>query len=73
MDAEGADPCCFGIEQSIFAAPHTLNFRLLSAIVKRRAALAGLDGDFSAHSLRSGFMTEAGRQNVPLAEASWHR
>jgi hypothetical protein len=32
------------------------------AIVKRRAALAGLDGDFSAHSLRSGFMTEAGRQ-----------
>jgi integrase len=39
------------------------------AIVKRRAALAGLEGDFSAHSLRSGFMTEAGRQNVPLAEA----
>jgi site-specific recombinase XerD len=38
-------------------------------IVKRRAALAGLSGDFSAHSLRSGFMTEAGRQNVPLAEA----
>jgi integrase len=28
-----------------------------------------LEGDFSAHSLRSGFMTEAGRQNVPLAEA----
>jgi integrase len=39
------------------------------AIVKRRAELAGLSGDFSAHSLRSGFMTEAGRQNVPLAEA----
>jgi len=39
------------------------------AIVKRRAQLAGLTGDFSAHSLRSGFMTEAGRQNVPLAEA----
>jgi integrase len=39
------------------------------AIVKRRALLAGLSGDFSAHSLRSGFMTEAGRQNVPLAEA----
>jgi integrase len=38
-------------------------------IVKRRAALAGLEGDFSAHSLRSGYMTEAGRQNVPLAEA----
>jgi integrase len=39
------------------------------SIVRRRAQLAGLSGDFSAHSLRSGFMTEAGRQNVPLAEA----
>ncbi len=38
-------------------------------IVKRRAALAGLEGDFGAHSLRSGFVTEAGRQNVPVAEA----
>jgi len=38
-------------------------------IVKQRALLAGITGDFSAHSLRSGFMTEAGRQNVPLAEA----
>ncbi|MDO9196914.1 tyrosine-type recombinase/integrase [Rhodoferax sp.] len=39
------------------------------AIVKERCALAGIVGDFSAHSLRSGFVTEAGRQNVPLAEA----
>jgi len=38
------------------------------AIVKERCALAGIEGDFSAHSLRSGFVTEAGRQNVPLAE-----
>lgn len=37
-------------------------------IVKKRCALAGIEGDFSAHSLRSGFVTEAGRQNVPLAE-----
>lgn len=37
-------------------------------IVKARCALAGIEGDFSAHSLRSGFVTEAGRQNVPLAE-----
>jgi integrase len=29
----------------------------------------GFKGDFSAHSLRSGFMTEAGRQNTPLGEA----
>jgi hypothetical protein len=33
LDAEGADRRCFGIEQSIFAAPHTPNFRLLSEFV----------------------------------------
>jgi integrase len=33
------------------------------------ARLAGLEGDFGAHSLRSGFVTEAGRQNVPMKEA----
>lgn len=37
-------------------------------IVRYRCALAGIEGDFSAHSLRSGFVTEAGRQNMPLAE-----
>jgi integrase len=30
-----------------------------STVVKRRAAAAGLDGDFAAHSLRAGFATEA--------------
>lgn len=37
-------------------------------IVQQRCKLAGVDGDFSAHSLRSGFVTEAGRQNVPLPD-----
>jgi len=37
-------------------------------IVKKRCALAGIEGAFSAHSLRSGFVTEAGRQGVPLGE-----
>ena len=37
-------------------------------IVKQRCALAGIEGDFSAHSLRSGFVTEAGRQNVALSD-----
>ena len=37
-------------------------------IVKARAALAGLPDTYAAHSLRSGFVTEAARQNVPLAE-----
>lgn len=38
----------------------------VAAIVKRRAKLAGLEGDFGAHSLRSGFVAEAGKQGVPL-------
>lgn len=38
----------------------------VAAIVKRRASLAGLEGNFGAHSLRSGFVTEAGKQGVPL-------
>lgn len=37
-------------------------------IVKARAAEAGLGNDFSAHSLRSGFVTEAARQNIPIGE-----
>jgi integrase len=37
-------------------------------IVKARCALAGVEGSFSAHSLRAGFVTEAGRQNMPLPE-----
>lgn len=37
-------------------------------IVQKRCLLAGVQGNFSAHSLRSGFVTEAGRQNIPLAE-----
>ena len=37
-------------------------------IVKERCALAGVEGEFSAHSLRAGFVTEAGRQNMSLPE-----
>ncbi|WP_191487895.1 site-specific integrase [Pseudomonas sp. FEN] len=49
-------------------APHGLSGDQVARIVKRRAAKAGLDGDWAAHSLRSGFVTEAGRQGVPLGE-----
>ncbi len=38
-------------------------------IVQARCAAAGLPAGFSAHSLRSGFLTEAGRQNIPLGDA----
>jgi hypothetical protein len=37
-------------------------------IVKERCVLAGIEGRFSAHSLRAGFVTEAGKQNMPLPE-----
>ena len=38
----------------------------VGAIVQRRAAMAGLEGDFGGHSLRSGFVTEGGRQGIAL-------
>lgn len=34
--------------------------------MQRRAIVAGLTGDFGGHSLRSGFITEGGRQGVAL-------
>ena len=37
-------------------------------IVKARAAAAGLSEHFSAHSVRSGFVTEAARQYIPIGE-----
>lgn len=37
-------------------------------IIKSRCKLAGLNEEFTAHSLRSGFVTEAARQNIPIAE-----
>jgi integrase len=40
----------------------------MARMVKRRARLAGIEGDWAGHSLRSGFVTEAGRQGVPLGE-----
>ena len=50
-------------------AVEPLSGQAVGLIVKRRAALASLEGDFGAHSLRSGYVTEAGRQNVPIKEA----
>ena len=49
----------------------------INLIVKRRCALAGLEPrEFSAHGLRSGYLTEAARRGVALPEAmqqSQHR
>ncbi len=42
----------------------------VNAILKQRAEMAGLDaGEFSAHGLRSGYLTEAAIRNISLQEA----
>lgn len=46
----------------------TLTGDHVARLVQRRAKLAGLEGDWAAHSLRAGFVTEAGRQGISLGE-----
>lgn len=47
----------------------TLNGKEVNRIVKRRLNRAGYDETkYGAHSLRSGFVTEAGRKNKPLGD-----
>ncbi|WP_454858227.1 site-specific integrase [Rhizobium binxianense] len=42
----------------------------INAIIKQRVEMAGLDaGEFSAHGLRSGYLTEAANRGIPLPEA----
>lgn len=42
----------------------------VNAILKQRAQMAGLEcGEFSAHGLRSGYLTEAANCGIPLPEA----
>lgn len=43
-----------------------LSPKAVAEIVQRRARRAGIEGDFAGHSLRSGFVTEAGRQGISL-------
>ena len=55
-----------GVEQIVDARP--LSPAAVRDIVRERAKIAGLPEVFSAHSLRSGFVTEAAVQKVPLAD-----
>ncbi|TGE85738.1 integrase [Rhizobium sp. SEMIA 4032] len=42
----------------------------INAILKQRVEMAGLEpGEFSAHGLRSGYLTEAASRGIPLPEA----
>jgi integrase len=45
-----------------------LSAQSVRLIVQSRAHLAGLDPAFSAHSLRSGFVTEAALHHIPMPE-----
>ncbi|PDS35103.1 integrase [Rhizobium anhuiense] len=47
-----------------------LDPQAVNAILKQRVAMAGLEvGEFSAHGLRSGYLTEAANRGIPLPEA----
>ncbi|MBY5474666.1 tyrosine-type recombinase/integrase [Rhizobium leguminosarum bv. viciae] len=47
-----------------------LDPKAVNDIVKKRVAMAGLEvGEFSAHGLRSGYLTEAANRGIPLPEA----
>jgi integrase len=49
---------------------NSLTPQSVNLILKKRCRMAGLDpADFSAHGLRSGFMTQAGRDGIPLVDA----
>ncbi len=49
---------------------HGLDPQSVNAILKQRAVMAGFNPqDFSAHGLRSGYLTEAANRGVPLPEA----
>jgi integrase len=49
---------------------HALDPKAVNDIVKQRAKLAGLEpGEFSAHGLRSGYLTEAANRGISLPEA----
>jgi integrase len=79
VDALNAWMAAAGIEEgSVFrkvdrwgnVSKRTLDPKSVNDIVKQRAGLAGLDPvEFSAHGLRSGYLTEAANRGIPLPEA----
>lgn len=70
-------PVFRGIDRWGHLDRRALTPQAVNLILKRRAAEAGLDpAQFSAHGLRSGYLTETARRGIPLPEAmqqSQHR
>lgn len=59
-----------GIGRWNTVSKRALDPQSINAILKLRAELAGLKpGEFSAHGLRSGYLTEAANRGIPLPEA----
>lgn len=58
-------PAFRGVNRWGKVMPSRLSDRAVSLIVKRRAEAAGLEGDWSGHSLRAGFATEGYARGVP--------
>lgn len=53
-----------------YIGANSLTPQSVNLILKNRCRMAGLDpADFSAHGLRSGFVTQAGRDGIPLVDA----
>lgn len=59
-----------GIDRRGNVSRRALDPKAVNDIVRRRVAEAGLEhGEFSAHGLRSGYLTEAANRRIPLLEA----
>ncbi|XAZ26217.1 site-specific integrase (plasmid) [Sinorhizobium sp. B11] len=59
-----------GIGRWNTVSKRALDPQSINAILKQRAEKAGLEPvEFSAHGLRSGYLTEAANRGIPLAEA----
>ncbi|MBB3917716.1 site-specific integrase [Rhizobium fabae] len=59
-----------GIGRWNTVSKRALDPQSINAILKQRAEKAGLEvGEFSAHGLRSGYLTEAANRGIPLPEA----
>ncbi|MGV1908347.1 site-specific integrase [Agrobacterium cavarae] len=65
------DGCVFrGIGRWGTVSKRPLDPQSINAILKQRVEMAGLEaGEFSAHGLRSGYLTEAANRGIPLPEA----
>ncbi|KQQ59625.1 hypothetical protein ASF69_10840 [Rhizobium sp. Leaf311] len=58
------------LRQARTVSKRAIDPQSVNAILKQRAEMAGLEpGEFSAHGLRSGYLTEAANRGIPLPEA----